>query len=244
MQHPEQSSRVNDDTAKKARSRGDLVYVRLRSLLMDGSFAPTDRLTEEALAEQFEVSRTPVREALARLQTDGLVERRDGSLYLYIPSFDTLSELYEVRITLELHGILRVIDDRSLSHDRELLGAELQRWQTLREQPPAPDAGFVNMDEGFHVALLRSSGNAALVDTLQAVNRRIRPVRMYDYLTEDRLEATVTEHIGIAELVLDGDLRAAEKALRVHIDESRQVVMERAANALPIGLGHALRSRG
>jgi DNA-binding GntR family transcriptional regulator len=92
------------------------------------------------------------------------------------------------------------------------------------------------MDEGFHATLLRASGNDALVEALEHVNRRIRPIRMYDYLTVDRLEATVSEHIAIAELVLDGDLSQALKSLRDHVEESRTVVMERAAKALPLGI--------
>ncbi|AYG03251.1 GntR family transcriptional regulator [Gryllotalpicola protaetiae] len=228
---------------RSAASRSALVYQQLRALLMDGSVAPTERLTEEALADRFEVSRTPVREALSRLQTDGLIERRDGGLYLLIPSFDTLAELYELRITLELRGIQRAIDDRTLRHDRTVLDAELAKWYGLRTALPAPDAGFVNTDEAFHQTLLRSSGNEALVDALRNVNRRIRPIRMYDYLTEDRIDATIAEHIAIAEFVRDDDLSAALAALREHVEESRQVVMERAAAALPFTRRPGIRSR-
>jgi DNA-binding GntR family transcriptional regulator len=72
------------------------------------------------------------------------------------------------------------------------------------------------------------------VEALKAVNQRIRPVRMYDYLTEDRLEATIEEHLQIGQFVLDNDLGAALAALRSHVEESRDVVMERASRALPM----------
>lgn len=227
---------VAEPGGRTSPSRSELVYRRLRTLLMDGAVSPMERLLEEALAERFGVSRTPVREALTRLQADGLVERRDGGLYLHIPRFDAIADLYELRLTLELHGIERAMEDRTIVHDASVLEPELLRWKALLLAPPAPDAGFVAMDEGFHATLLRASGNAALVEALEQVNRRIRPIRMYDYLTVDRLEATVSEHIAIAELVLDGDLSQALKSLRDHVQESRTVVMERAAKALPLGM--------
>ena len=234
MEHQEELAGSNDASAKGGASRSEQTYRQLRALLMDGAIAPTERLAEEALAARFDVSRTPVREALTRLQVDGLVERRDGGLYLHIPSFDSIAGLYELRITLELRGIQRIMEDRSLTHDGSVLRGELANWYQYRVTPPAPDAGFVERDEGFHANLLRSSGNESLVEAMVSVNRRIRPVRMYDYLTEDRLEATISEHIQIAEFVLDDDLSAALSALKEHVEESRDVVMERASRALPI----------
>jgi DNA-binding GntR family transcriptional regulator len=234
MEYPTESTGPESGTQNKRGSRSEQTYRRLRELLMDGAIPPTERLAEEALAARFEVSRTPVREALARLQVDGLVERRDGGLYLHVPSFDSLAELYELRITVELRGIQRIMENRELSHDREVLRSELARWYEYRVTPPDPDAGFVGRDEGFHVSLLRSSGSQALVEALIAVNQRIRPVRMYDYLTEDRLQATIDEHLQIGELVVAGDLAAALAALRIHVEESRDVVMERARRVMPM----------
>lgn len=208
------------------------VYLALRADLMGGKHAPADRLGEEKLAGQYGVSRTPVREALARLVADGLVERSEGGLFPYRPRFDQLAGLYELRFTLELRGIERIMDDPGGKHDPDILGPELDYWTALRANPPAPDAGFVDSDEKFHSTLLASSGNRAFVDALLTVNARIRPVRMFDYLTADRMDATISEHITIAELVLDGRLAEAHHALKTHIDESRQVVVERAAEAV------------
>ena len=65
----------------ESESLADRVFVALRDDLMWGRFRPTDRLAENSLAERYEVSRTPVREALARLLADGLIERRDPALF-------------------------------------------------------------------------------------------------------------------------------------------------------------------
>jgi DNA-binding GntR family transcriptional regulator len=213
-------------------SRREEVYLALRAALMDGSISPWERLGEIKLAERFNASRTPVREALARLESDGLVRKRGGGLYAYMPSLRDLVELYELRITLELQGIRRCIDDPALRHDPVILRNEMEKWYMLRDDLPEPDAGFVSKDEGFHTELLRSSGNTAMTDALVAVNRQIRPVRMYDYLTADRVEATVVEHIDIGEKVLGGRLREGLEALHEHVGNSRDVVMKRAARAM------------
>ncbi|KQT98117.1 GntR family transcriptional regulator [Sanguibacter sp. Leaf3] len=213
-------------------SRREQVYLALRDELMNGRISPYERLAEERIAERHDVSRTPVREALARLQADGLVEKRDGGLYLYLPSFHELAGLYELRVTLELRGIERAIAEVDIHHDRTRLEAELDRWYGHRDHRPTPDAGFVAEDEQFHTTLVDASGNPALTQALVQVNSRIRSVRMYDYLTENRMTATITEHIEIAELVVRDRLPAALDALRHHVGASQDVVMERAANAL------------
>lgn len=213
-------------------SLGDRVFVALRDDLMWGRLRPTDRLSESSLAERYEVSRTPVREALARLLADGLVERRDRGLYPYRPRIDDLEDLYELRITLELRGIERVEQGEGARHDAEILQALLESWREFRKSPPVPDAGIVKEDEQFHCGLLTAAGNQALVGALEAVNSRIRPMRMFDYLTEDRVLATIDEHIDITERILDGDLVRARALLHAHIDGSRRVVITRAREAM------------
>lgn len=167
------------------------VYRSIRNDLMSGQIAPSERLGEERLAHLYGVSRTPVREALAKLESDGLVERDEHGLFPYRPHLDELGGLYELRILLEVHGLRRVLDGEAPAHDRDALGSELDKWYAFLKQMPVPDAGFVTLDEEFHIALLASSGNHALVDALQAVNSKLRPVRMFDYLTPDRMKATV-----------------------------------------------------
>lgn len=213
-------------------SLSDRVYASLRSDLTSGRIPPGQRLGEERLADIYGVSRTPVREAMARLLADGLIQRDMGGLFPYRPRIDELAGLYELRITLELQGISRVRADESLSHDPGILRPELESWYALRADTPGPDARFVALDEQFHTVLLRAAGNLALSDALANVNAKVRPVRMFDNLTPDRMSATIDEHISVAELALNGDLDAAYDILFAHISESRDIVIDRAEQAL------------
>ena len=217
---------------RAGRDRRAEVYVQLRDLLLGGGFDVRHRLVEVRLAERLGVSRTPVREALVRLMADGLVERRQEGYYPTRPGLGELRDLYELRVTVELRGIARALESELVTHDAALLEPLRDRWRRLRAEPPAPDPGFVLRDEDFHQTLLAASGNPRLTETLESVNVRIRPVRMYDFLSEERVERTVVEHLAIVESVLAGELADALGALRRHVGESLEVVAEHAARAI------------
>ncbi|MFD7453452.1 GntR family transcriptional regulator [Kitasatospora sp. NPDC059827] len=210
----------------------ETVYAQLRAAVLDGGFGARERLAEVRLAARFGVSRTPVREALARLASDGLIERGDGGFFVTIPNLTRLKDFYELRVTLELRGVARAIEDPSIKHDPAVIAAELDRWYAMRESPPVPDPRFVVQDERFHAELSRASGNPALTDALVAVSERIRQVRMYDFLTRDRVETTIAEHIEIMELVRDGRLDEGYRALHAHVGDSMAVVLDRARRAM------------
>lgn len=214
------------------RLRRDQVYQELRRRIMVGEFALNSRLVEERLAALLGVSRTPVREALVRLLADGQVTRVDGGYFVATPDFSGLRDLYDLRITLELRGLTRGLEIESVSHDVPLLEPLRDQWQAMWDDRPDPAPDFVLVDEDFHVTLLRSAGNAALTSTLESVNARIRPVRMYDFLSEERIELTISQHLAVLDRVLGGRLDEAVGALRAHVGESMEEVERRAARAI------------
>ncbi|OZC56913.1 GntR family transcriptional regulator [Rhodococcus sp. 15-725-2-2b] len=204
------------------------VYSSLRRDLISGAISSTERLGEERLAELYGVSRTPVREALARLQADGLVTRDEAGLHAYRPRIGDLPDLYELRSTLEARGITR-----SMSHpvDRSSLSHLLDTWIGLRADPPDTTDDLVSLDENFHVTLLAASGNPALTEALCTVNAKVRPVRILGGLTAAAVVSAIDQHIDIVERVLAGTLDSALELLLAHIDSSRDLVVERAEQA-------------
>jgi DNA-binding GntR family transcriptional regulator len=199
---------------------------------MMGEFPLHTRLIEDRIAADLGVSRTPVREAMRRLLSDGLVTRIDGAYFASIPDLVGLRDLYELRTTLELRGVTRALESSAIKHDPALLEPLRDEWREMWHDRPEPAADFVVMDEDFHVTLLRSAGNDILTQTLESVNARIRPVRMYDYLTEERIELTISQHLDVVEAVLAGQLEDAARSLSHHVGESMDVVEKRAAHAL------------
>lgn len=226
--------------AEATQSLRELAYTQIRKMVMLGEFPTGQRLAEEQIAEQLQVSRTPVREAFVRLHGDRLLRRfSDGGYYVAEIDLFDMRDLYELRLTLELRGITRASED-GIEHDLEALAELREEWLGIQEEPPEPDGSFIELDESFHLALLRSSGNLALAEMLENVNVRIRPVRTFDFLTSDRIETSITEHLGIVEALMAKQIELAAHLLRDHIGASLEVVEERAATAIR---QRALRSR-
>ncbi|RHW27042.1 GntR family transcriptional regulator [Nocardioides immobilis] len=219
-------------------------YTQIRRMVMLGEFPTGQRLAEEPIAEQLAVSRTPVREAFVRLHADRLLKRfNDGGYYVAEIDLFDMRDLYELRLTLELRGLTRALEE-GISHDRDALVELREAWLAIQADPPEPDGSFIELDESFHLALLRSSGNLALAETLESVNGRIRAVRTYDFLTEDRITSSIAEHLGIVEALLDDDIALSVDRLRDHIGASLEVVEQRAAEAIRQRSLRSRRNRG
>ncbi len=212
--------------------RREHAYDELKRRLLVGDFPLHLRLGEERLAALLSVSRTPVREALLRLHAEGLVgPHPEGGYRPVAPAVDEVHDLYEVRLALELQALRRP-SEHGTTHDLDELGLLRDEWLVLSDKQPEPDPGFVTLDEDFHVRLAAASGNSSLADLLRVVNERIRVVRMHDFLTGERVERTIAQHLEILEAVLVGDLPLAVTRFCRHLGESMAVVEQRAAQAL------------
>lgn len=227
-----------------ARLLREQAYRELRRLVLTGEFPFGLRLGEESVAERLGVSRTPAREAMLRLHADRLLNQyADGGFYVAEPDLLDLRDLYELRLALELTAITRASQE-GIAHDADQLLAIRAKWLDIKAAPPAPDGSFIELDESFHVSLCRASGNFAIVEMLETVNARIRPVRMYDFLSADRIVLSIDEHLAITESVIAGELDKAAQLMREHIGASLDVVEERAATAMARMIrGRSRRSR-
>jgi DNA-binding GntR family transcriptional regulator len=213
-------------------SRRDFVFRVLKHRLLIGEVPLGERLAEEHLATQLNVSRTPVREAILRLYAEGLAERHDdGGFRPAEPDMVQIRELYEVRLALEVAAIRRPGESGS-RHDQVQLERLEEHWVALALRPPTPDPSFVLEDEAFHVGLAAAAGNASLSELLRSVNERIRAVRMHDFLTADRIRATIDQHLGIVRALRRDTVAVATARLTVHLTDSIAVVEARAEAAL------------
>jgi DNA-binding GntR family transcriptional regulator len=221
-----------DTPSSGSESLRETAYSVLRRRMLEGEFPLGHRLGEGRLADELGMSRTPVREALAALRAEGLVERHpDGGYAPATPDLDSIPDLYEVRAALEVEAVA-LPSRRGGQHQAELLEAVQEEWRELRANPPAASPSFVSLDEAFHVGIAHAAGNHALVKTLEQVNDRIRFVRMQDFLTDERVEVTIREHLEIVDALLERDQFEAAARLRRHLEESMAVVEQRALQAL------------
>ncbi|MBS64378.1 GntR family transcriptional regulator [Salinisphaera sp.] len=202
----------------------DRIYARIKAELFDFELMPGDALSENEIAARTGASRTPVREALFRLQRDGYVDVREHSGWYVRPlDFDVFDELYDVRITLECAAVARLC---ALDHRPPELAELIAIWQIERSERETDSTTLWQLDEQFHAGLLAAAGNREMARIHRDVTERIRIVRRLDFVQPARVEATYEEHAEILNRLAEGHAAAAQKALERHIRASRDAVRQ------------------
>lgn len=212
------------------------VYQALRTQVLRGELPAGARLVEQRLAEEFETSRTPVREAMRRLEGDGhLLRDASGGLTPRVPDVRTMHEYYDVRLSLEDLTVRRATVDG----DRAVLLGLRDDWVALGERraephqsPPEEQHWFVEADERFHIGVARASGNRTAQRYLEEITDRIHVLRIQGFTIEERIDATVDEHLEILGAMLSGDADAAAAFMRSHVQRNAAVVRGLVGEAL------------
>ncbi|RJF69507.1 GntR family transcriptional regulator [Rhodopseudomonas palustris] len=211
-------TKVEPETPAPARSttRAETLRRSLEEMIMSGALKPGDRLDETELATRFEVSRTPVREALKSLLATGLVEMsgRQGLTVAAI-SIGTLLEMFQLMAELEgLHAKLAA-RRASLPQRERMIAAHEQLKKTLERGDPQL---FYDVNREFHEAIYEASQSEFLADQTRALRRRVAPYRRYVTYQPGRMAATITEHQRILDAIMSADGEAAQRAARDHVN--------------------------
>ena len=190
-------------------------YALILEAIDTGIYKPGDRLLESELADRFGVSRTPIREALQRLETQSLLSRDGRSLIVASLDHSQLSELYVVRG--ELEGLAaRLAARHAAPEEIRLLRDMCEADKALRDDPEA----LSRANRRFHRQIHLASHNRFLVQQLDLVHRSMALLASTSIAAEGRGEDTLREHEAIVTAIEAGDGEAAYKALRDHISEA------------------------
>ncbi len=180
-----------------------------------GLYKPGDRLVESELAERFGVSRTPIREALQRLETQSLLTRDGRSLIVASLDHNQLAELYVVRG--ELEGLAaRLAAKHATPEEVRLLRDMLERDKALERNPEA----LARANRRFHRQIHLASHNRFLVQQLDLVHRSMALLATTSIAADGRGTDTLREHETIVTAIEAGDGDAAYAALRDHISKA------------------------
>ena len=191
-------------------------YTLILEAIDAGVYKPGDRLVESELADRLGVSRTPVREALQRLETQAMLTRDGRSLIVATLDHNQLAELYAVRSELEglaarlaaRHATpeeVRVLQSM-VAEDRALLGGDPRALSRANKR--------------FHKQIHLASHNRFLVQQLDLVHRSMALMATTSFAAEGRDEVALAEHDQIVSAIATGDGEAADQALRTHISRA------------------------
>lgn len=202
-------------------SLADEVYHKLKQDLADFVLVPGDRFTENEVSERLQVSRTPVRQALLRLQSEGQVEVLFRSGWRVLPfDFARFDQLYDLRLLLETTAVRRICEDYTRV-DRTQLDVLSAIWLVPVARRSADAVQVAQWDEDFHCALVSAAGNAEMARVHRDVTERIRVIRRLDFTKQPRIDHTYEEHGKILRALKAKRAEQAVLLLSAHIATSQ-----------------------
>jgi DNA-binding GntR family transcriptional regulator len=216
----------------KPASRAEEIYARLREDVFEFRLLPGQRFTETELAEYYGASRTPVREALLRLQVEGLVRGYFRSGWEVVPiDFARFDHLYELRKLIEVYAV-RTLAMHELATDLQaLLDRLAATWIIDKSQRLSDSRSISAQDETFHTDLVAAAGNPEMLRVHADVTDRIRIIRRLDFTYAHRISTTYDEHAAILRAIQRHKADQAELLIRAHIDrsqiETRKITLHR-----------------
>lgn len=202
----------------------EVVCESLREAIRNGVLKPGERIMEIQLAEELGVSRTPVREAIRKLELEGYVVMmpRRGT-YVANMSIRDINEIFEIRTALESlsNGLAAEhITDEELEHLQRLLviiGGYIKDGNIEK---------IVETDIEFHDLMYHAARNQRLVGIISNLRDQLTRFRTLSMSYPGRLEATLDEHKAIVEAIANGDRKAASKAAEQHMENSEKTLLK------------------
>lgn len=202
----------------------ELVTDNIRQAIINGDFPPGMRLMELQLAADLGVSRTPIREAIRKLELEGLIVMipRRGA-YVANFSIKDINEVYEIRTALE---VLAAGLAAERINEKEL--EEMERL--LINMRPAIDAmnipKIAEEDSAFHEVIYKASRNERLINIISNLREQINSIRSKSMFYPGRLTAMMEEHRTIVDAIAQGDPEAAEKAVQTHMENAERTLLK------------------
>ncbi len=215
---------ASPDTVTEPRLLAAEVVSRLRDLIIQGELAPGVKLNERVLCERLRTSRTPVREAIKYLASEGLVELLPNRGAIVTPiTATTVRESFVVLGALEaLAGELACVN----AGDADIAEIRALHYQMLAHHARGELAAYFRCNQEIHLRLVECSGNAALANTYRALNGHVRRARYMANLSRERWDHAVEEHENILDALIRRDSALLPRLLRSHLSNKMQVVLE------------------
>ncbi|AFZ71021.1 transcriptional regulator [Caldisphaera lagunensis DSM 15908] len=199
----------NEDKQSKY---SDIVYDLLKKDILNRRFEPKDKLSETALSKLYNVSRTPVREALHKLEKEGLVVKLSDGYHVSFLTKEQILKLFEVRSILE--GL--AAEKAAMNRDPELLKKLRDAAEEFKKINKNDPLAAAHANANFHDIIADLSGNEYLRDILKDIRNKLAIVRIDLFASTSRIDQEIEEHWKIYQAIEKGDPQEARKAALEH----------------------------
>ncbi|MEE9611846.1 MAG: GntR family transcriptional regulator [Desulfatiglandales bacterium] len=198
----------------------DQVYDILKRMIVLKEIKPGEKINEEELADKVGVSRTPIRETLCRLENEGIVRiiPRRGAFVVTL-SREEIVEILQIREVLE--GLVAQLASQNM--DKRTLSRLKVCLEKINSSPDGDNKllKYTPADMDFHSLLLEASKNKMLQNMMGIVNSHLQMIRLRTVVLPGRAQKTVEEHFKVLDAIEKGDIKAAERLMRKHIQSVR-----------------------
>lgn len=205
-------------------SLADRVFERLESDLLGGRYPRGELLTEHRLVDDLGVSRTPIREALRRLEQEHIVEIGARGILVIGVSEEDVADIFDIRLQIEGEAAARAAkhaDPVAIGRLGEAL--ELQEYYVGRD-----DADNIrSMDSRFHELVYLASGSVIYADTLLPLHKKVQKFRKLSVESGGRAAESAAEHRGIYEAILRADAEEAARTMTRHVQNARDHILKK-----------------
>lgn len=198
----------------------EIIYDHLKQSILDGVIRPGDRLVERDIAAKYSVSRTPIREALRKLDSEGFLEYipRKGEV---VRGFNVgeIKEIYDVRKALECLAVRNAIQN--------ITKEEIENLKAIVEQLEKEANGetFAKLHD-FDALILRTAKTPIIANFLNTLQESLTRYRKINLAQAPRRKKAIGEHRDILQAIIDRDIAGAEKAVCLHIENSREALLK------------------
>jgi DNA-binding GntR family transcriptional regulator len=199
-------------------------YNIMKTLLLEGTYKPGERIVEVKLAEKLGISRGPVREAIRMLIQDGLLVQNEGPIQVYQPTLEDIIEVFQCRENLE--GLAaRLAAKRISAEEMEQLVTNMEKIRQAFAHDMSVEVG--NLDQQFHDIIIEASQNRQLIQLIQLIKAKISYMRneIIRHYRENFIHLP-DEHERIYQALFARDERKAETEMRAHIKRNLEVFYE------------------
>ena len=199
------------------KNRGDYIFDMLKQEILSLELKPGQAISENEICSRFDVSRTPVREALRRLQEQGFVNTIPYSgTYVTLLNLDNIRQMIYMRVAVELM-VMRDFMEVATPLLYEEIRHQIRCQELLIQEPGFEPEQFYSMDAQMHALWFCAVGRAKVWDFIQAQQLHYTRFRMLDFVTETDFTRIIREHKQLLEFLENKDEKGLEEALKAHL---------------------------
>ena len=203
------------------------VYDQIKDRILTNQYRPGDRLSETQIADEFDMSRTPVREAIKILSKENLVEVHNGAgIFVKMVTLKEIVDIFQVRMILECSALKLAWENIALAELEELESLWVELSSRIFAGEKVNSIEIANMDSDLHLFIAQRCSNKYLADLLIETKERVRRFQQLSAESLGNAEETVRQHLEILQLMKCKNQEAALSAMKKHIQNAMDYIVQ------------------